>query len=333
MHENRRGFVRLLGAAGVCGLAGAASHLACAEPPSETRRIRLPRFPVDVACVSPMWIAEALLRAEGFEDIQYVPVDPADSLAGVVTGQTDLDLNDPCSILLKLDEGKPLVALGGIHSGCFELFGARGVRTIRDLKGRRIGYADTGRKAFIAAMLKTVGLDPARDASFIDTSALDGVQLLANGKIDAYLGFPPEPQQMRADKIGVSVVNTTIDRPWSQYFCCLAVGHRDFVARNPVAVKRALRALVKAADICAAEPERTVRTLVERGFIKDAGYATQALREIPYRRWREYDSADSLRFYALRLHEVGAIMSNPQKLLTRGTDWRFIDQLRKELKA
>lgn len=325
---NRRDW---LGAA--AALLAANGDCAAAEPPPETRRIRLPRFDIDIACASPLWIAQELLRAEGFEDVQYVRVDAADTLAGVVAGQTDFDLPDPCSTLLQLDEGKPLMVLGGIHSGCFELFGAPGVRSVRDLRGRRVGYADVGRKAFLAAMLGHVGLNAAKDTSLVDTSALDGVRMLADGKLDAYLGFPPEPQQMRAGKIGVAIVNTAVDRPWSQYFCCLAIGHRDFVARNPVATKRALRALVKAADICAAEPERSVRNLVARGFLKNVDESVQALREIPFRRWREYDSADSLRFYALRLHEVGAIKSNPKKLLAQGTDWRFVEQIKRELKG
>jgi NitT/TauT family transport system substrate-binding protein len=90
---------------------------------------------------------------------------------------------------------------------------------------------------------------------------------------------------------------------------------------------------LKAADICAAEPERSARLLAERGFTGNAELATQALREIPYARWRHYDSADSLRFYALRLHEFGAIKTSPQKLIAQASDWRFIDQLKKEMKA
>jgi len=113
----------------------------------------------------------------------------------------------------------------------------------------------------------------------------------------------------------------------------MAFGNRDFVARHPVATKRALRAIVKAADICAAEPERVARTLVDRGFYKDHAASLQTLKDIPYRRWRELDSADSLRFYALRLHEGGLIKTNPQKMLAQGTDWRFIEQLKKELKT
>ena len=82
------------------------------------------------------------------------------------------------------------------------------------------------------------------------------MQLLAEGKIDAYLGFPPEPQELRAKKIGHVVVNSAVDRPWSQYFCCMLAGNREFVRKHPVATKRALRAILKAADVCALEPER-----------------------------------------------------------------------------
>jgi NitT/TauT family transport system substrate-binding protein len=57
------------------------------------------------------------------------------------------------------------------------------------------------------------------------------------------------------------------------------------------------------------------------------------LRELPYSRWREANPDDTLRFFALRLHEVGMIKSTPQKLLAQGTDWRYLNELRRELKA
>ena len=40
-----------------------------------------------------------------------------------------------------------------------------------------------------------------------------------------------------------------------------------------------------------------------------------------------------MRFHALRLHEIGMIKSTPQKILAQGTDWRFLSELKKELKA
>ena len=131
------------------------------------------------------------------------------------------------------------------------------------------------------------------------------MQLLAEGKIDAFLGFPPEPQELRAKQIGHVVVNSTLDRPWSQYFCCMVVGNREFVRKHPVATKRALRAILKATDICGREPERAARLLVDKGYTTSYDYALQTLKEIPYGKWREYNPEDTVRFYALRLHEAG----------------------------
>jgi NitT/TauT family transport system substrate-binding protein len=126
-----------------------------------------------------------------------------------------------------------------------------------------------------------------------------------------------------------------MDRPWSQYFCCLMAGNREFVRKNPVATKRALRAILKATDIAAREPERVARFLVDKGLTKNYGYALETMKDMQmaYGVWRDYDPEDSLRFYALRLHEAGMIKTSPQKLIAQGTDWRFIRELKKELKA
>ena len=40
-----------------------------------------------------------------------------------------------------------------------------------------------------------------------------------------------------------------------------------------------------------------------------------------------------MRFYALRLHEAGMIRRSPNQLIAEGTDWRFLDELKRELKA
>jgi NitT/TauT family transport system substrate-binding protein len=98
------------------------------------------------------------------------------------------------------------------------------------------------------------------------------------------------------------------------------------VRKNPVATKRALRAILKATDICATEPERAARRLVDREFTPRYDYALQTLKENAYDKWREYDAEDTVRFYALRLHEAGFIKSSPQKIIAENTDWRFLSR-------
>jgi NitT/TauT family transport system substrate-binding protein len=100
-----------------------------------------------------------------------------------------------------------------------------------------------------------------------------------------------------------------------------------------VATKRALRAILKAADVCALEPERAAQFLVDKGYIAHYDYARQLMQELPYGKWREYNPEDTMRFYALRLHEAGMIKASPQKLIEQGTEWRFLNELKKELKG
>jgi NitT/TauT family transport system substrate-binding protein len=157
--------------------------------------------------------------------------------------------------------------------------------------------------------------------------------LFAEGKIDAFLGGPPEPQELRARKIGHVIFNSSVDRPWSQYFCCMLGGNREFVKKHPVAAKRVVRAMLKATDLCATEPERAARRLVDGGFTTRYDYALQTLSELPYDKWRDYDAEDTIRFYALRLHELGFIKSSPHKIIADGTDWRFLNEFKRELKA
>ena len=72
---------------------------------------------------------------------------------------------------------------------------------------------------------------------------------------------------------------------------------------------------------------------MNKGFTTNYDFARQTMRELPYGRWREYDPEDTVRFYALRLHEAGMIKSSPQKIIAQGTDWRFLNELEKELKG
>jgi NitT/TauT family transport system substrate-binding protein len=113
----------------------------------------------------------------------------------------------------------------------------------------------------------------------------------------------------------------------------MLAGNQTFVREHPVATKRALRAILKATDVCAVDPERVARFLVEKRYTERYDYALEALKEIPYNKWREYDHEDTVRFYALRLHEVGMTTNSPQKIIAQGTDWRFLTALKRELKG
>jgi NitT/TauT family transport system substrate-binding protein len=323
----------LRGITGTVGLLGWPSGHASGEPPPETTRLRLYHSPS--VCVAPQYIVGDLLKAEGFSDIKYVKTTVAGISKVLTSGEVDISLQFVAPLVIRLDAGDPITVLGGVHPGCFELFGSDRVRVIRDLKGKTVAITELGQPAhvFLSSMLAHVGLDPNKDVTFAEHPAAEGKRLLAEGKVDAYLAFPPDPQELRAKKVGHVVVNSTVDRPWSQYFCCMVAGHRDYVRKNPVATKRFLRAIIKAADLCGTQPEQAAQRIVDAGFTPRYDYALQTLKEISYGRWREYDAEDTIRFYSLRLRESGFIKTTPNKILADGTDWRFFNELKRELKG
>jgi NitT/TauT family transport system substrate-binding protein len=332
--QSRRQFLTTLSLAAAARLAGAPAARA-AEGPPETTTVRFVKIPG--ICVAPQYVAEELLQAEGFTDIRYVgPVAAgAPAIEAVASGRADFTLTYAAPLAIGIDGGAPVTVVSGVHIGCFELFGNESIQSIADLRGKSVGVQALGssQHVFTAALAAYVGLDPARDIHWTINPQVKPTELYEKGKIDALLGFPPEPQDLRARHIGRVIVNSAVDRPWSQYFCCMLSGSRNYVSRYPVATKRVLRAILKADELCGSEPSRTAQRMVDNGLTPRYDYALQALSEIPYAKWRDYDAEDTLRFYALRLHEAGMVKSTPQKIIAEGTDWRFLDELKRELKA
>jgi NitT/TauT family transport system substrate-binding protein len=333
MNFTRREFVQGLTLAGTAGLLDVRPVRVSAEPPLETDTIRVSTSLA--ICTAPQLVSEDLLRAEGFTVVQHLTRASIGALAEVAAGEVDIGMTFIGPTIIQVDASQPITVLAGVHPGCFELFGTERVRSLKDLKGEKIAVIGLGSSphVFLSSMLAHVGLDPRKDVEWVTKPRAESVELLQEGKVDAYMGFPPEPQELRARKIGHVVVNSAADRPWSQYFCCMVAANRQFVRKKPVAAKRALRAFLKAADICALEPERIAKRLVEKKLTPREDHALATLRELPYARWREYNAEDSVRFYALRLHEAGMIQSSPQKIIAQGTDWRFLNELKKELKT
>jgi NitT/TauT family transport system substrate-binding protein len=298
----------------------------------ETTSVRLPR--TAGVCLAPLDVVEALLRAEGFTDIRYVDAPPG-ATQPLAYGKVDFEQNYASNFVKGIDAGEPITLLSGVHVGCFELFAGNSIRTIADLKGKSVGIQALGANPHVLVTLLAaeVGLDPQKDINWVTDPKVKPIDRFIDGQIDAFLGFAPEPQELRARHIGHVLVNTAVDHPWSQYFCCLWGGNRQYVEAHPVATKRVLRAILKAADLCATQPARVAREIVDRGFTPRYDYALQTLNELPYDKWREYDPEDTVRFYALRLHEVGMIKSTPQEIIANGADWRFLNELKGELKA
>ena len=333
--QTRRGFIGGIAAVGASACTGVYRAHA-AEGALDTTTVRLLKFPG--ICIAPQYAAEELLRAEGFTNIRYIDVGPTVELSvRVGRGDADFAMEFAARTIQTIDRGGALTVLGGVHVGCYELFAREGINSVSELKGKTVGVevGGEGQQAFLIALAAHVGLDPHQDIRWVlptNDPSVHPLELFAEGKIDAFLALPPEPQELRARRAGHVIFSSALDRPWSQYFCCVLTGYDEYVRKYPVATKRVLRAILKAADLCITEPARVARRIVEGGFTERYDYALQTLTDVQYDKWREYDPEDTIRYYALRLYESGLIKTNPQKILTRA-NWRFLNEVKRELKT
>ena len=323
--QTRRGFLRGIAAASAAAFIRAAPSFA-AEGALETTAVRL-SIPATL-CGAPQLLADELLRAEGFRDVRY-------ERGGLARGDIDFAIIFAPYVAIESDAGRPVTVLGGVHVGCFEVFANEGIHTITDLKGKSVGVPGlrSPQHVFLTVIASYIGLDPVNDIRWVTTRWPKPAALFTEGKIDAYLGFPPEPQKLRARHVGQVILSSAEEHPWSEHFCCMIAGNREFVRNYPAATKRVLRAILKATDLCVSDPQGVARRLVDGGFIARYDDAFQALTEIPYDKWRDSDAEDTIRFYALRLREAGLIRSSPQKIIAERTDWRFLNELKRELKG
>jgi NitT/TauT family transport system substrate-binding protein len=229
--QSRRHFLASLSAAGAASVLGARRSLAGDGPP-EVTTIRLAKIPG--ICIAPQYAVEDLLRTEGFTEVRYVADEAGRHAESMARGELDFSLNFAAPLVLSIDAGDPVTVVAGVHSGCFELFAHQSIRSVLELKGKSVGVQGLGSipHVFLAVMATYVGLDPVNDVKWISSPSVRPKELFAAGQIDAFLGFPPEPQELRARNIGHVILNSAVDRPWSQYFCCLLSGNRDFIQEH-----------------------------------------------------------------------------------------------------
>ncbi|MBI5633042.1 MAG: ABC transporter substrate-binding protein [Nitrospirae bacterium] len=333
---SRREFLGGLALAGTAAALGVRPELvsAAVEPPPETTKLRILKG--KPACWVPVYVAEPLLREEGFTDIQYVFGHAPEVAKMTKEGLIDLSPGFSASTMYNLEHQQhPLKFLTGLHVGCYALIGSARTRSVRDLKGKTVwagAVKNDGPHLFFSAIVAYVGMDPHTDVNYVWVSKDEAIRLFRDGKIDAFMSFPPGAHELMREGIGHLLVDTNVDKPWSQYFCCMVSGYNDFIKKNPIATRRAVRAILKANDIVARDPEMATRILIEKNVIKESDYphTLPELKRIPYNKWRDYNPEDTIRFYALRMRDTGMIKSNPQQFIDQYTDWRYLKELKKE---
>lgn len=322
-------------AAPTSGPSAVSQSAAATLPPPETQTIRVP---LAAACDPWCWMAEAFLREEGFTDIRF-PVDK----------NFDIGTTYVNAAVTSIDAGQSGVAVAGLHTGCLEIFARPGIATIADLRGRTIPVT---RKTFTfqgvtapdlfyglwLGLLAHVGMQPS-EANFVEIGANgDVLTEFFDGRADAIITIAAQGPIVHANprNPGHVILDTTTDKPWSQQYCCLLVGDENWAKANPVALKRATRAILRTIDQTARDRRTAPRVAIDKGLYRDRPQITErvlydTIKDLSYD-WRDYDPGESIRFYALRLADAKLIKKTPQQIVD-ATDFSWFRQLQKEFKG
>lgn len=287
------------------------------------------------ACDAPLMAAEAFLREEGFTDVQ---ISDAGTLAALTGGKAELGQMFATPLIAAVDAGKPVIGLAGIHPACAEIWAPQSIASLADLRGRtvvvRAKTADDLAYTFLAIALKNAGVDP-KDVAFVAQADADTTKAYLEGKSDAVFVTATAAIALRANAAnkGHVILDQMADKPWAEQDCCILAANADWARTNPNAAKRAVRAVMRAADSLGADRAPAVKLATDKGLFggaKNYEAVRGAANMVPLD-WRALDIERSIRFHAGLMADAGLLRSAPDETVRKGVDGGFVRRLRTDL--
>jgi NitT/TauT family transport system substrate-binding protein len=300
-------------------------------PPLETTSIRLAAG----ACDSAIFGAERFLREEGFTDVQFTDVATA---TAITAGNAHIGNAFPQAFFNSVESGPKVVALGGLHPGCVELWAQPGISSVKDLKGRSITVTSKAlpnlQYTYLAMALKQAGVDP-KDVNFVVQADADTLKLYLDGKSDAVFVATTGAAALKANPAnkGRLIYSQVMDEPWKSNNCCFIIASESWYRANPIAAKRAMRAIYRTADTLPADRSDAAKLATDKGLFGGApalANVREAANMVPLD-WRTYDLEKAVRFYAPLLTDVGVLKATTDDLL-KAVDLKIFKELSTELK-
>src|SRR2546427_8481019 len=205
---------------------------------------------IGLTCEAPIFTAveKGFFKEEGL-DVSLVKCDWKNYKDVLALGGYDLTHHLVMYFLKPIEQGLDVKFTGGIHRGCLRVqAGANGdIRSVRDLRGKRIGVPGMGTPPFIFAnrVLGANGIDPSREISWIVFPAGELGLALDKGEVDTVADSEPIGIMLLAQGRVRNIADQAADLPYSNEYCCAVLVNGKFLARNPKASAAATRALLK----------------------------------------------------------------------------------------
>src|SRR5437773_8039317 len=227
---------------------------------------------IGLTCEAPIFTAveKGFFKEEGL-DVSLVKCDWKNYKDVLELGGYDVTHHLVMYFLKPIEQGLDVKFTGGIHRGCLRVqAGVNGnIRSVKDLRGKRIGVPGMGTPPFIFAnrVLGANGVDPSKEVTWLVFPAGELGLALDKGEVDAVADSEPIGSMLLAQGKVRNIADQAVDMPYADEYCCAVLVNGKFLARNPKATAGATRALLKAAKWVEANPRAAARLSVEAKYL------------------------------------------------------------------
>jgi NitT/TauT family transport system substrate-binding protein len=259
-----------------------------ADSASDTMKIRVGY--IGLTCEAPIFTAveNGYFKEEGL-DVSLVKCEWANYKDVLALGGFDITHHLVMYFLKPIEQGLDVKFTGGIHRGCLRVqAGTKGdIRTVQDLRGKRIGVPGMGTPPFIFAnrVLGANGIDPKKEITWLVFPAGELGLALDKGEVDAVADSEPIGSMLLAAGKVRNIADQAKDAPYKDEYCCAVLVNGKFLQKNPKACAAGTRALLKAARWVEANPVAAAKLSVEKKYLASTteqnAVAISHLRYVP----------------------------------------------------
>jgi NitT/TauT family transport system substrate-binding protein len=203
------------------------------------------------ARVAPLWIAdkEGFFKKNGIEAKILKLAGGTQGAQAMLSGGIDIGYTDPTSMVAAIAGGAQLTEIMAITNIMpYYLVGSADVKTVADLKGKRVGSSGLGLSASRLALLvalNKLGLDPKRDQITLVAAGAEPERIagLAAGALGGTVIGPEFRGRIEELKLNILSDLRTLKIPWEQD---ALVTSKKYLQANQDTVERLMKGLLQA---------------------------------------------------------------------------------------
>ena len=278
-------------------------------------------------CGAPIYIAyeNGYFAEEGF-DVNLISADFETRKIGLNNGSIPI-VNGDFQFFPSIENGIDVKVVDGLHEGCikFAVKPDSDIKTVQDLKGKKIGVDEIGGTPHQVASLWLENAGISADASKGEVTFLpysDGnleFEALAKGEIDvAALWDPLGSIHEKAGDVKI-LFDLGKDPYFKDHFCCFLYASTKVLNEEPEKVAALLRAYRKAQEWIYENPEKAVDIIVNKKYasIEDKDLAVDLIKSYGYpsadkhnESWDQRVESD-VKYFVDGLSKIGYLKSDP----------------------